>query len=57
MEHISKYLPKLMKKEEQEALKELIQYLWEDEKRHYNERRTTKHIFLTLKKLKAWLEQ
>jgi len=29
----------------------LLDYLWHDEKRHYNEGLTRKHIFMTMKRL------
>ena len=39
-----------------DALRAVLDYLWEDEEEHYREDRSSGHIFLELKKWKAWLE-
>ena len=39
-----------------DALRAVLDYLWEDEEEHYREDRSSGHIFLELQKLKASLE-
>jgi hypothetical protein len=39
-----------------DALRAVLDYLWEDEEEHYREDCSSGHIFLELQKLKAWLE-
>ena len=38
-----------------DALRAVLDYLWEDEEEHRRDR-SSDHIFLEIRKLKAWLE-
>jgi hypothetical protein len=39
-----------------DALRAVLDFLWENEEEHYLEDRSSGRIFLELKRLKAWLE-
>ena len=39
-----------------DALRAVLDYLWEDEEEGYRDDPDPDHIFLELQKLKAWLE-
>ena len=47
------FIKQLLTDEQREAIREVLNYLWEDEKRHYEEcEEPENHIFLILKQLK-----
>lgn len=47
----------MKKKEFKNNIKEVVEYLWKDEKKHYQESEKPKdHIFLTLKAIKKGLK-